>query len=279
MGPRVAFVGDQLVDDGDGRRFVVPAGVAVFEGPTQGGRLGEVGTLAEEAPDLEVGVLSRLDLAKQLHDEAVAEHDGAVALVGPWDVHLERRPVGREQAPEPPEGRVGVARECGVALDAPALGDDVEEIGTEGGHERRVVEQRRLLLARGSSEHGHDRLGGVAHERVGLFAFGDPQGDNVRIRVTFRVRHGDERHRDAVGEGNGRGDADRGNLAFLASEPSSGPQPRPQHAFETAALPPGENRFPRAGHGDGGRDPARGRDIRGVAFERQPHEPVGTQRQ
>ena len=73
MRPRVALVGHELVDDGDRCRLVVARGLAVLEGAAEGGDVREAGPFAEEATDLEVGVLARLHLAEQLHDEAVLE--------------------------------------------------------------------------------------------------------------------------------------------------------------------------------------------------------------
>jgi hypothetical protein len=206
--------------------------VAVLQCAAQGRHVREPGPLGEEAPDLQVGVLARLDLAEQLHDEAVAEDDRAVALVGAGNVDLERGPLPAENSSETAEGRDGVADERGVALQAPPLGDDVEQLGTEGRHKRRVVQQGRLLVAARSPQHGDDRLGQVADETVRLLALGDPERHDVRVRVTLGVRDGHERHRDPLGEGNGRRDPNRRDLALLAREPAPGPHPRPKHPFE-----------------------------------------------
>ena len=73
VAPGVALVGNQLVQHGDRRRLVVTPRVSILEGAAQGGHVREPGPVGEEAPDLEVGILAGLQLAEELHDEAVAE--------------------------------------------------------------------------------------------------------------------------------------------------------------------------------------------------------------
>ena len=267
MTPRVALVGDELVEDGDGRRLVVADRVAILQRPAEGRDVREAGPLGEKAPDLQVGVLPGLDLAEELHDEALVEHQRAVALVGAGDVNLEGRAVGACRATQAPECGHGVADQRGIALDPPTLGDDIEQMRPERRHDRRLVEDG-LDVAAGPAQHGHDGRRHVADQRVGVVSFGDAEGDDVGVRFAFGIGHRQERHRHALGQRHRGRDAHGGDLAPLARVPAPRSQPRAQDSLQPGAVSAGEHRFPRTADGHGGGDPARRRCVSAVSLER-----------
>ena len=205
VAPRVALVGYELVEHGHGRGLVVAPGPAVLEGAAQSGDVREAGPLREEAPDLQVGVLAGFHLAEELHDEAVVEHQRAVRLVGPRDVHFEGHTVGRRRAPEAAEGRNRMPDQRSLALQAAALGDDVEQVGPERWHHRCLIEDG-LGVTTGSAQHGHEGVGEIADQGIGLVSFGDAERNDIRLRLAFGIGDREKRHRDAVGQGNGRTD-------------------------------------------------------------------------
>ena len=180
MLPAIALVGDELLEDRQGRWLVLAT--VVFQRPGDAGNAVEMRPLAEESSYLEVRIDPRLDPPEGLEDQAMVEHHGGVALLGLAEDDLQRHARRAARLAE----ALGPHRAdlAGLAPHHPLLGDRIEQRLADLRIGHAVVKQ---AIAPGTIEPRDDPPRRLAGQPLGRGPAREPRRHEIGVDLTVSI--------------------------------------------------------------------------------------------